>query len=67
MTQRNTRPASRVNFQDEDADSLNDDLVSFESKIKQQNSLASVQKYPNIELKRCFDARNFGANNRQLT
>lgn len=67
MTQRNTRPVSRVNFEAEDADSLNDDLVSFESKIKYQKNLAVVQKYPNIELKRCFNPQNFGANNRQLT
>jgi len=67
-TQRNTRPTSKVNFDEENQDSVNDDLGSFESKIRgKDTSLRPQQKYPNIELKRCFDARNFRDSNRQIT
>jgi hypothetical protein len=66
-TQRNSRPTSKVNFEDEDEHSVNEDLGSFETKIRRKDSLRPLQKYPNIELKRCFDATNFRESNRQIT
>jgi hypothetical protein len=61
MTQRNTRPISRVNFPD-DAHSVSDELSNFETKMR-KDSFSQQRKYPNIELKRCFDARNFKESN----
>jgi len=66
-TQRNSRPISRVNIIEEDAHSVNDDLISFEQKINDRQSRISSQKYPNIELKRCFDAKNFRESNYLIT
>ena len=65
MTQRNTRPISRVNFPD-DANSVSDDLSNFESKMAKGHT-SQKKNYPNIELKRCFDARNFKESNQQIT
>ena len=60
VTQRNTRPVSRVEIgENECTESVHEDLVSFESKIKNAPKL----KYPNIELKRCFDAKSFRHSN----
>jgi len=41
--------------------------VSFEDKIKHIRGQGMPYKYPNIELKRCFDAKNFRESNRQIT
>ena len=64
-TQRNSRPSSRVNFCD-DPDSMNDDLSVFEQKF-QPGSVTRSSKYPNIELKRCFDPTNFKLSNERVT
>ena len=58
---------SRVNMQD-NANSVQDELVTFESKIHGKSRWANPNsKYPNIELKRCFEAKNFRESNREIT
>ena len=67
QTQRNTRPGSRVNFE-EDASSVQEDLTVFEDKIGcKDNRIGPKSKYPNIELKREFNAKNFRDSNRHIT
>ena len=61
-------PASPVNFE-EDAQTVTDQLTWFEGKI---NGTSGAQytpsfKYPNIELKRCFEAKKFKESNKMIT
>lgn len=61
QTSKNTRPCSRINLLQEDSGTVNADLVNFESKMK--DSRFMLYKYPNIELKRCFDPKTFRKSN----
>ena len=64
MTQRHSRVTSRVDIINESGTSVKEDLVNFESKIK---GTTVPYKYPNVELKRCFDAAQFRRSNNQIT
>ena len=66
QTQRAERPPSRVNFK-ENGNTVTDDLIGFEEKIRNESRFAPQSKYPNIELKRCFDAKNFRESNHHIT
>lgn len=46
--------------------SVSDELSFFESKVRGDMS-SHQSKYPNIELKRIFDAKNFKKSNDQIT
>lgn len=67
QTQRNTRPNSRVNFEREDSTTVHEDLTVFEDKIGNKDRIGPKSKYPNIELKREYGAKNFRDSNRQIT
>jgi len=64
VTQRNTRPSSRVEIERENSSAVAADLVNFETR---QKGAFQQFKYPNIELKRCFDAKQFRRSNKQIT
>ena len=64
QTSKNPKGVSRVELMQEDSNTVNADLLSFESKIKGRYKLF---KYPNIELKRCFDSKSFRKSNEQVT
>ena len=57
LTQRLT--PERANFK-EDATTVTEDLESFSSRVSAGNR---AYKYPNVELKRCYDAKNFKESN----
>ena len=67
QTQRNTRPVSRVNLEREDSMTVHEDLTIFEGKIGSKDRIGPKSKYPNIELKREFNAKSFRDSNRHIT
>ena len=68
-TQRCTRPHSRVelNADAEDGNTIRDDLSNFEQRVNIGSKFGPASNYPNIELKRCFDAQKFRNSNREIT
>ena len=58
LTQRLT--PDRVNFK-EDASTIVEELQTFDNRVSAGHGASF--KYPNVELKRCFDAKNFRQSN----